>query len=88
MTLARVWEAVLESGTDTDGDDNFFDLGGHSLAAARLLSQLNEITGRHIPLSVLFRGATVESLLARLINEQGAAIIPLAMEIQRKEEQL
>jgi len=61
--------------------DNFFDLGGHSLTAARLLSQVCEITGRQIPLSALFRGATVESL-ARLIGGREDASDPVVMEIQ------
>ncbi len=46
--------------------DNFFDLGGHSLLAGRLLAQIHEETGRQIPLSAMFRGATVETL-ARLV---------------------
>jgi amino acid adenylation domain-containing protein len=62
--------------------DNFFDLGGHSLTAARLLSQVIELTGRQIPLSALFRGATVESL-ARLIRVDDEAGDPVAMKIQR-----
>lgn len=47
--------------------DNFFDLGGHSLLAGRLLAEIHETTGRQIPLSAMFRGATVESL-ARLVG--------------------
>jgi amino acid adenylation domain-containing protein len=65
--------------------DNFFDLGGHSLLAARLVAQLNETFGRHIPLSAMFRGATVESL-ARLIDEESTnAHDPIVMEIQSGE---
>ena len=65
--------------------DNFFDLGGHSLLAGRLLARVNEMTGKQIPLSALFRSATVESL-ARLV-EQGpeVGLDPLVMEIQRGE---
>ncbi len=61
--------------------DNFFDLGGHSLTAARLLSQVDHVMGRQIPLSVLFRGATVESL-ARLILEREDVGDPVVMQIQ------
>ncbi len=49
--------------------DNFFDLGGHSLLAGRLLAQVNQSMGKKIPLSAMFRGATVESL-ARLIEQE------------------
>lgn len=79
--LVSIFQRVLNTDSVSIQDD-FFDLGGHSLTATRLLSQVKEITGRQIPLSVLFRGATVESL-ARLIDEQGDASDPVAMEIQR-----
>jgi amino acid adenylation domain-containing protein len=62
--------------------DNFFDLGGHSLLAGRLLAQIRETTGRQIPLSALFRSATVESL-ARLIDQEPEPDVDsLVMEIQ------
>jgi len=78
--LASIFQRVLNTDSVSIQDD-FFDLGGHSLTATRLLSQVKEITGRQIPLSVLFRGATVESL-ARLISEQADDSDPVVMEIQ------
>jgi amino acid adenylation domain-containing protein len=62
--------------------DNFFALGGHSLTAARLLSQVKEISGREVPLSALLRAATVESL-AELVSVHEDAGDPVVMEIQR-----
>jgi amino acid adenylation domain-containing protein len=79
-TLVRIWQAVL--GIPNVGvRDNFFDLGGHSLMAARVLTEVKKITGKELPLSALFRGATVESL-ARLIGEHEHASDPVVMEIQ------
>jgi len=79
--LIKIWQKVL--GIPNIGvKDNFFDLGGHSLMAARLLSEVEKVMGRQIPLSALFRGATVESL-AQLVREGGEANPdPLVMEIQ------
>jgi thioesterase domain-containing protein len=58
--LARIWEQVL--GTSGIGiRDNFFDLGGHSLLAAHLVSEVEKVVGRKVPLSALFRGSTIES---------------------------
>jgi amino acid adenylation domain-containing protein len=80
-TLVRIWQTVL--GIPNIGvRDNFFDLGGHSLMAARVLSEVETTIGREIPLSALFRGATVESL-ARVIRECQEASDPVLMEIQR-----
>lgn len=78
-TLVEVWQRVL--GVPKIGvRDNFFDLGGHSLMAARVLSEVEKITGKELPLSALFRGATVESL-AQFIEFQDASE-PVVMEIQ------
>lgn len=48
--------------------DDFFELGGHSLLAARLLAEIRQATGKQIPLSQLFQGASPE-YLARIVQE-------------------
>jgi amino acid adenylation domain-containing protein len=62
--------------------DNFFELGGHSLLAGRLLAQINEATGRQIPLSAMFRGATVESLAKLVAFGSDNDRDPILMSIQ------
>lgn len=62
--------------------DNFFDLGGHSLLAGRLLARVNEMTGRRISLSALFRSATVESLARLIETESEVGPDSVVMEIQ------
>jgi hypothetical protein len=42
--------------------DNFFDLGGHSLMAARLMARLRTVTGTDLPLRDLFARPTVAEL--------------------------
>jgi thioesterase domain-containing protein len=49
-------------------DDNFFDIGGHSLLAGRVISQIHQITGRLLPLSAIFAHPTI-ARLAILLNE-------------------
>ncbi|HKS73594.1 MAG TPA: amino acid adenylation domain-containing protein [Terriglobales bacterium] len=81
LMLVRIWQKVL--GLPQVGiTDNFFDLGGHSLLAARLLAEVEKVTGRQIPLSALFRGATVESLAQILREGSEANPDPVVMEIQ------
>ncbi|MDQ3804072.1 MAG: phosphopantetheine-binding protein, partial [Acidobacteriota bacterium] len=66
--LVAIWGAVL--GTDTVGvNDNFFDLGGHSLMVTKVHAQLEEITGRKISLVHLFEYPTI-SALAEFLDSQ------------------
>ena len=66
--LADIWAEVLD--LDLVGvADRFTDLGGHSLAAVRLLAALDELTGRELPFSVLLEAGTVRELAAELEND-------------------
>jgi acyl carrier protein len=59
--VAGAFRAVLDR-TDVGVSDNFFDLGGHSLMAARIMLQLRAASGRDLPLRVLFERQTVSDL--------------------------
>ena len=59
-TIAALWQEVLK--TESVGlDDNFFDLGGHSLRLAQLHTRLVERCGHDFPLVELFRHPTVKA---------------------------
>ena len=67
VQLKRVWEEVL--GIFPIGvTDNFFDLGGRSILAVRLLSAVKETCGIQLPLGAVYQAPTIESL-ARLLAE-------------------
>ncbi|NLG50019.1 MAG: amino acid adenylation domain-containing protein [Chloroflexi bacterium] len=67
-TIAAIWAEVL--GVDKVGvEDNFFDLGGHSLAAAKVYARLQETFERSFSMVELFKYPTV-SLLAEYISQQ------------------
>ena len=64
-TLAKIWAEVLN--LEFVGiHDNFFDLGGNSLLAVRLVEQIHKQFERELPLSSLFLNSTIESLASSL----------------------
>ena len=64
-TLSEVWSKVL--GVEQIGvHDNFFDLGGHSILAAQLVSQLRKIFGVELPVHNVFRAPTVAEFATML----------------------
>jgi thioesterase domain-containing protein/acyl carrier protein len=52
-------------------NDDFFDLGGHSLTAAQLFREINVCFNLHLPLATLFHAPTVRRI-AELIRDAGA----------------
>jgi thioesterase domain-containing protein len=64
--LVKVWQELLKA-ESIGVTDNFFDVGGHSLLAVRMMSEIRNLTGKELPLVALFQGATIE-YLARLIR--------------------
>jgi len=59
--IAGIWTQVL--GVQPVGiEDNFFDLGGHSLSATQVISRLRNVFHLELPLRTLFESPTVASL--------------------------
>ncbi|NKC11656.1 MAG: amino acid adenylation domain-containing protein [Gammaproteobacteria bacterium] len=77
MQMLDIWAEVL--GRRGFGvDDDFFDLGGHSLLALRLLLVVEQRMKVKIPLSALFKSATVKHLV-QVVERQSAPsqVVPM-----------
>jgi acyl transferase domain-containing protein/acyl carrier protein len=69
--IAAVWQRVL--GVEPIGlQDNFFDLGGNSLLALQVVSDLSRDLGMDIAPVTLFEAPTVSALARRLAIEEEA----------------
>lgn len=70
--LVRLWEELL--GVQRIGvRHDFFEMGGHSLLVAQLMTRVEREFGQRLPLGVLFEDPTVEHLAAVLCRRQRAA---------------
>jgi len=68
QTVARIWEEILQK-KGIGAEDDFFDLGGTSLALIRIFARLNDHFKLSLNGSILAEEATV-SRLASCIDEQ------------------
>ncbi|MGY2803413.1 amino acid adenylation domain-containing protein [Bradyrhizobium sp. USDA 4506] len=64
-TLRDTWESILGA-TDLAAEDNFFERGGNSLLASRLVAEVSKQFGVKVPLRQLFATPTITSLAAHL----------------------
>ena len=65
--LADIWSQVLGVNKEIIGiDDNFFDLGGHSLSAIILVGRIKKELGAAIPLGELFQTPTLRGISSLL----------------------
>jgi acyl carrier protein len=63
--IADLWKKELKLST-LGVEDNFFDIGGHSLSLVRVHQQLQKALTREIPITELFQFPTIRSLAERL----------------------
>jgi len=68
--LVKLWEAVLDK-RPVGIEDDFFELGGTSLLAARVFAQIEEDFKLRIPLVTLVQAPTIEKL-AKVIHLPGS----------------
>jgi thioesterase domain-containing protein/acyl carrier protein len=69
LHLATIWSEVLELPSIGIRDD-FFQLGGDSIAALELFSHIDNLYGRRIPMALLSGASTIEQQAKILRDEQ------------------
>lgn len=65
----EIWREVLQD--DVDDDTNFFDHGGFSFAALRIVATLNERYGNGAPVQMLFDNPRFGDFVAAFGKEMG-----------------
>jgi phthiocerol/phenolphthiocerol synthesis type-I polyketide synthase E len=80
-TLANIWQGTLGI-RQVNYNDNFFNLGGNSLIAVRIFSEIERIFGRRLPLATLIKAPTVAQLAVTLREGNGTTSWPSLVEIQ------
>jgi amino acid adenylation domain-containing protein len=68
-TLTAIWCEVLKK-SDIDVDDNFFDLGGHSMRLVRMASLIKQRLGQNIPVVTLLSHPSISAMAAYITQNQ------------------
>jgi thioesterase domain-containing protein/NRPS condensation-like uncharacterized protein len=76
--LIDIWQRFLKA-SPIGVKDDFFALGGNSLLAIALVSEVNRTFGKILPVSSLFRDATIRSMAKRLRGQPASrsSFVPL-----------
>ena len=77
--LMELWQRLLKTDALTI-DSNFFENGGNSFLALRMMVEAGKLAGQQLPLSLLLRGATIRNLARHILegaNVGGQAVIPV-----------
>ncbi|MGB0942398.1 MAG: non-ribosomal peptide synthetase, partial [Marinomonas sp.] len=61
QTLCELWQEILQQ-ANISVTDKFFDIGGHSLAAIKVVARMRQIFAQEFPTDLLFRKQNVEAL--------------------------
>jgi amino acid adenylation domain-containing protein len=69
--LVKIWAEVLRL-PQVGVNDNFFDLGGHSLSAIQVISRMREVAQVELPLRSFFEGPTVSKLAESVEKARGS----------------
>jgi amino acid adenylation domain-containing protein len=83
-TLAQLWADLL--GVERVSiHANFFDLGGHSLSATRIMSSVRTVFQVEIPLRILFEEPTVAGMALAIARSQGTRSDETITPIKRRD---
>jgi acyl carrier protein len=79
--LRQIWEELLDA-RPIGIQDNFFDLGGHSLLVVRLIDRIEQVFGKKIELATLLASPTIEQMANALEHPEEIKSASIAEAVQ------
>ena len=78
--FAKMWALIIGI-EQVDLNDNFFEIGGDSLAATELIAAIEQVAGQRLTLAASFQAPTIKQLAA-LIKQDDPGWLPYVVPIQ------
>jgi len=82
IRLTRIWHELLHM-SDIGPTDNYFELGGSSLSAARMFDLIEKRFKKRLPMATLYEAPTIRELAARIADETFVASWSSLVEINK-----
>lgn len=83
--LIEIWAEVLNLGKEKIGiNDNFFQLGGHSLKATIMVLRIHKELNVRVPMDEIFKTPTIKGLIQYIIRTKGEHFL-LIDAVEKKE---
>ncbi|WP_414572309.1 amino acid adenylation domain-containing protein [Nostoc sp. CCY 9925] len=83
LHLTQIWQNILNINT-VGVKDNFFEMGGHSLLAVRLMAQIQQQFAANLPLATLLQNPTIEQIAEILRQKTNSLPWSPLVPIQKK----
>ncbi|HET8706479.1 MAG TPA: phosphopantetheine-binding protein, partial [Pseudomonadales bacterium] len=86
FALSKIWQRLLDL-EKIGRHDNFFEIGGHSLLAAKLMNSIKQEFNLPVPLKMIFEHPTVAelALVIETLQRHGTADMELSPEMEEGE---
>ena len=79
--VADIWKSLLPHAAESlSAEDNFFDLGGHSILATRMIFEVRKRFVTDIPLGVIFKHPTIGALATQIERMRAGGSRDLAIQ--------
>ncbi|WP_316833090.1 non-ribosomal peptide synthetase [Pedobacter aquatilis] len=78
--ILSIWSSILGIG-DIDKDDDFFEIGGNSMLAVKMIAEIERKLGKRFALATLITNSTIRKLARRIESsdeqEQWESLVPI-----------
>lgn len=83
-----LWLSILPNRPiSVEATDSFFDLGGHSILATKMIFEARKVFGVDIPLGLIFKEPTIAGFASEIESLKGTGIIDPSKNPQNKQEE-
>lgn len=80
ILLAKMWSEIFNR-EQIGVHDDFFNLGGHSMIAIKVMAKIEEVIGIRLPIAALFETPTIKGLAKRIAEKapshSGRVLVPI-----------